>query len=74
MYGIGGINAVNPFSEATERNEVLIYSEFVSNLQMDVHLTAEQGTVYDSAGEMCSVHWTEYLHIYGFQWLLTILE
>ena len=62
MFGIGGINAVNPFSETAIKNEVLIYSKVIS--KAEVLLSAEQGTVYDSEGVICTVNWTEYSNIY----------
>jgi len=63
MFGIGGINAVNPFSESAIKNEVLVYSEVIRNTDEQL-ISPEQGKVYASSGVVCTVCWSDYSNIY----------
>jgi hypothetical protein len=63
FFGIGGINAINPFSESAIKNEVLVYSEVIRNTDKQL-IGPEQGTVYASSGEVCTISWPDYSNIY----------
>ncbi len=65
MFCIGGINAVNPFSEKSIKNEVLVYSSLIP--QLSKKLEPIQGHIYNSQGEqrlLESVDWTDYSEVY----------
>ncbi len=63
LFGIGGINAINPFSESAIKNEVLVYSEIIRNTDTQL-IRPEQGTVYASNGDVCTISWSDYSNIY----------
>ena len=62
MFGIGGINSVNPFSETAIKNEVLVYSGLVS--PSEKKLKTDQGIVYNSDGQETSLDFSEYRDIF----------
>ena len=63
LFAIGGINTINPFSEKSVKNEVLVYSDLVDPLEMSID--PEQGKVYDSEGKAShDIEWEIYSGIY----------
>ena len=62
FFYIGGVNAINPFSETAIKNEVLVYSGIVE--RSVAPLKAVQGLVYDHAGEETRFDLNAYSDIY----------
>jgi hypothetical protein len=62
LFCIGGINAINPFSETAIKNEVLIFADLFSGELKS--LPTVQGTVYGEDGEPVEFSPSEYQNIY----------
>ena len=62
FFYIGGINVINPFSETAIKDEVLIFSDLLSDEVAS--LPTEQGTVFNEAGESVEFLPSEYKEIY----------
>ena len=62
FFCVGGINAINPFSETAIKNEVLVYHALVS--PRAVPLPSDQGLKFDQEGNRCHVDYKKYRDIY----------
>ena len=61
-FCIGGINAVNPFSDAAIKNEVLVYSAVITGQAKKLSTT--EGVMFDSDCKPCEVDFSAYSKIY----------
>ena len=62
LFCIGGINAINPFSAASIKNEVLVFADLVSGPAAS--LPPEEGAVYDADGARVDFSVEGYRDIY----------
>jgi hypothetical protein len=62
FFCIGGINAINPFSETAIKNEVLVYHPQVD--QRAPQLPTQQGLIYDQKGQFHELKFESYSDIY----------
>ena len=62
-FFIGGVNSVNPFSQAAIKNEILVYIDLINPYPVKA-LSPEQGLVYDASYQQVVFDWSEYSDIY----------
>jgi hypothetical protein len=60
-FFIGGINSVNPFSQAAIKNEILVYNDLINP---ESRLESTQGLVYKTNSEKVVFDWAAYSDIY----------
>ena len=62
FFCIGGINAVNPFSETAIKNEILVYHSLLNQPLRSI--PTKQGLIYNHQGVCCELDFKSYGEIY----------
>ena len=63
-FSIGGINAINPFSAAAIKNELVVFADLLPKISDGKRLPPNQGTVYDEQGQVCTLLLSDFEKIF----------